>query len=190
MKTLFLASLLAGACFAAAADTGAAASKSIIDPKYRNKKEPDWMASQIALFATRMKTVAGKEVSVEGSNPPKTTKLPDIQKPDGVNVDALFALATINNLDVEKFRDQVGSHGFEGRFRMTVSNMLRAAARNRHGVFFPTGKGGKVEWHDAPADFLANSKPPAPKEATHNKDGSKIAKAKPAAAAEPEAKAA
>lgn len=182
MKLMHFAGIAMLACLATDAAAAAPASKSIVDPKYRKKAtEQDWVGKLIAESATKMKDKTTK-VPVEGSDPPTTTDV-ITQVPDGVDVDGLFKLAGANSLEVSKFEAQREHPGFPGRFRMTVANMLRAAARNRHGIFNLAG-----EWQDAPADWLATTNPRPPGEPTHNKDGSKIVKPKPVAApAEPAA---
>ena len=181
--TLFPGLLASTALAVLMADTDAgsairtpAAEKSIVDPKYRGRKNEDWVAKLITDHATAYKEVV-KKVDVEGSTEKAEVKE---QKANGVDVDGLFKLAAVNNLDVAKFNDQRESHGFPGRFRMTVANMLRGAARNRHGLYAPGAEGEDPTWISAPADWLASSNPPAPKEPTQNPDGSKIVKAKPA----------
>lgn len=136
---------------------------SIVDPKYRVKKEPDFVAKLIADNATKFKTVT-KKVKVEGSD--ETTETSE-EKPDGVDVDKLFNLAKVNNIDVAKFDAQRDAHGFAGRFRMTLSNMLRAAAKQRHGLYDASG-----EFQAAPAEFLEAQK--APEAPTHDRDGTKF----------------
>ena len=54
---------------------------------------------------------------------------------------------------------------------MTIGNMLRARAKARHGLFDVEG-----EWHEASEEFLDGA------ERTQERDGTKIAKAKPAEA--------
>lgn len=159
-----------------AAAAPAEASKSIVDPKYRGKKNDDFVTALITKHATAFKEKVTK-TKVEGSDEEVETKT---QVPNGVDVEGLFKLAAVNNIDVAKFREQTESHGFPGRFRMTVANMLRAAARNRHGIFEP-GEKAKDDpiWIAASTEWLEASKPAAPKEPTHNPDGSKIKKAKP-----------
>ncbi len=148
-----------------------AKAKSIVDSKYRDKyknAEKDFVAQGLADNGSAVKTVKGKELkNAEG----KVTGVePDREIVTGVDVEKLFTIASDNNLDVAKYRSQVGGHGFAGRFRMTLANMLRAAAKQRHGLFF----GG--HWVPAPAEWLTEKG--APEKATHNQDGSKIPVAK------------
>lgn len=162
---------------------------SIVDPKYREAakgKTKDWLASALDTHATKMKEVT-KKVAVEGSDPPKFTETKE-QKPDGVDVDKLFVIAKMNNVAADKiatYEAQRENHGFAGRLRMTLSNILRRMAKERHGLYFPGAKGAP-EWTSAPKDFLENlSAGEAP---THQKDGTKIVVAKPAPAAKEDAK--
>jgi len=154
------------------------AGKSIIDAKYRDGryKEGDWLAKFIAEQATKTREVEKKVPTGEDGG----FKREKSNVPDGIDVDALFKLAKANGLDVAKFQDQRNSHGFPGRFRMTVRNMLQAAAKRRHGV---QNVGGT--WVAAPADWL--SEKGAPAKPTHEQNGTKIPVAKPAAEAAPAA---
>lgn len=136
--------------------------KSIVDPKFRDKcKGDDWMGEFIKSEATLM--VDKKVTETKGDE--KVTKT--IKAPGGVDVDALFKLAEKNHVDVSKYEAQKDSHGFAGRFRMTLSNILRARAAKAHGVF---NKGGT--WVSAPTDWLkARGAPESP---THDRKGVKI----------------
>lgn len=111
----------------------AAKGKSIIDPKYRGKyKTPDWLGSFVmqtnntkvvpAKPATEATEQVGK-IGEPGYQPAKPAKeaTPERTVDDGVNVDRLFELGAKNGLDLKKFETQRGSHGFDGRFRMTKS---------------------------------------------------------------------
>ena len=141
----------------------AAEGKSIVNPKYRDKyKTPDWLAATIAKYATTTKT---KKVT-EGEGDAKTTK--EVTVPGGVDVEALFALAKANGLDVSKYESQRDAHGFAGRFRMTVRNMLQATVKARHGLFDPSGK-----WIKADESFLRDKG--APEAPTHDQTGEKFA---------------
>ena len=119
--------------------------KSIIPEKYRKgyKGASDWIGELIDKFA--------KDTS---------------ENHKGLDTNALFAFAEVNGLDVDKFKGDIGKKNAPGRLRMTVGNMLRAAARRRGGVFNPNGK-----WMNAPPGFHD-------KEPTEKRDGEKIAKAK------------
>jgi hypothetical protein len=93
-----------------------------------------------------------------------------------INADAVEALAVANAVTIKE-----GGYPNDGMLRMNVGNMLRAAARKRHGLNLPTEDGLATSKSDyvfveAPDDFTVND------EKTHNADGSKIAKAKPAEA--------
>lgn len=187
MKTFRLAGmLLASAALALAADDAAASGKSIVDPKYRKKEgDKDFVAKLIDASATKYKEVT-KKTPVDGTDPVEYVETKE-QRADGTDVDKLFALARMNNLDVNKFEAQRENHGFPGRFRMTVSNMLRAAAKARHGLFAPN-EGGWATWTPAPRDWLDSKG--ASEEPTHTQEGTKIVKAKPTtteATAEPAA---
>jgi hypothetical protein len=170
----------AAATPAPAAAPAAAKGKSIVDPKYRNKykaTDKDWLAKFLDEQATKTRD---KKVT-EGDGEKQVTKT--VKVPDGVDVDALFTLAAKNHLDVKKFEAQRTSHGFGGRFRMTVRNMLQTVIKQRHGVFNTGGT-----FLTAPADWL--SAKGAPDKPTHNRDGSKIAAPPKPTAAAPAAEAA
>ncbi len=149
--------------------------KSIVDSKYRDKykNRSEWLADLLKNKASLSHSVAGKAAVGEEGKEGYKAAVPERVVVDGVDVDALFAIARENGLNVDKYDAQRGGHGFSGRFRMTVGNMLRAIAKQRHGI---TVKG---EWEEAPTEWLTAVQ--APTEATHNKDGSKIAKAAPPA---------
>jgi len=148
----------------------AAAGKSIIGAKYRDGryKEQDWLGGEIAKVANTT-SEREKKVPVEGQEGAFKTVKETVN--DGVNVDRLFALARENGLDVDRFEAQRSSHGFAGRFRMTVRNMLQAEAKRRHGLVI----GGKFV--SAPADWL--SAKGAATNPTHDQKGVKIPVPKP-----------
>lgn len=177
MRTYLISAATASAlaCFAAD-DAAASGSKSIVDPKYRTKKEPDWLAKLIAekatIFEDKTKQVKDGE----------ETKTVTSKVAVGVDVDALFRLAEVNGLDVAKFEAQKGTHGFEGRFRMSLRNMLDAATRRRHGLFVPRGQ--TRLWVEADADWLKSGKG-SPEKPTHDRDGKAFPKPKADKAAEP-----
>lgn len=160
-------------------DSGEKVVKSIINPKYKDKyKDPgqkDWLTKLIETHAVASKEVT-KKTKVEGSDQVVETKH---TVPTGVDVDKLFTIASMNNVDVGAYTGQRDSHGFAGRFRMTLANMLRARAKQRHGLFMPDAK-GKPEWVEIDDQF--REKVQAAEKPTHNRDGSKIvvAKAEPA----------
>lgn len=167
---LFLHSFAAAAlalCFAAD-DAAASSSKSIVDPKYRTKKEPDWLAK---LIADKASTREDKTRTVKDGDETKTVTETVVT---GVDVDALFRLAEVNGLDVSKFEAQKGTHGFEGRFRMSLRNMLDAATRRRHGLFVP--RGSTRLWVEADADWLKAKG--APEKPTHDRDNKAFPKPK------------
>ena len=145
---------------------------SIIDPKYRNKYRDggDWLSNFVD---GEVKETITKEKTVTAEDGTKTVETVATNK-TRISMDHLFALAEANSLDVAKYKADADKPNAPGRLRMTIGNMLRAAAKKRHGLFNVAG-----EWNDAPAEFIGDS------EKTHNPDGSKIAKAK--AEAEPEA---
>ena len=134
---------------------------SIISPKYRGaKKEKDWLAETIEKACTDPVTKNVEKTGEDGTSHTETVTL----KKTTFSLDRLFALAEANGLDVDKYKKDVDKPGAPGRLRMTIGNMLRAAARKRHGL----NVGG--EFVDASAEFIGDS------EKTHNPDGSKIAK--------------
>lgn len=160
-------------------------SKSIIDPKYRGKyKTQDWLGefigSQISItkvLPAQAASDAVGEIGKEGYKPAKEAK-PERTVVEGLDIDKLFELGSKNGLDLSKFQTQRGSHGFDGRLRMTVRNMLQPVAKQRHGLWDLGGT-----FVVAPDDWLHAKSAPA--EATHAQDGAKIAKAKPAVAEKP-----
>lgn len=154
---------------AAAPEPAASTVKSIVDPKYKNKyKDPanrDWLSTFLDENAMATKD---KQVQ-ETVGDEKVTKT--IRVPDGVDTGKLFAIAKANGIDTAKYEAQSGSHGFGGRMRMTIANMLRRVIKERHGMFNAGGT-----FTTAPAEMLA--KVGAVEKPTHNRDGSKIAKPK------------
>lgn len=144
----------------------ATAAKSIINPKYRDKykgKEKDWLAKFIDEHATATKTV--KYTEMDGDTKVNKTKTVS----DGVDVDKLHALAEKNGLDITALKAQSDTHGYPGRARMTIRNMLQTVAKQRHGLHNTGGT-----FVSAPKDFLAaKGAPDAP---THTQKGEKIAK--------------
>lgn len=165
-----------------AAAAAASEGKSIINPKYKDKyKDPathDQLVKLLNQHATLTKDV--KVTVTEGDE--KVTKTE--KRAAGVNVDALFTIAKMNNIDVSAYEKQRDGHGFPGRFRMTVANMLRSAMAKRHGLFMPDAN-GKPSWVAADDDF--KSRRSAPEKPTHNRDGTKIAPPKAEKAKEPAA---
>lgn len=142
--------------------------KSIVDPKYRDRyKTPDWLAEQIGSVASTKKTVKRSETKEVDGEATKVTKEVEVDGP--INVDALFALAEENGLGerVKKYNDQKEAHGFPGRFRMTLRNMLQARVKKAHGMYV-NGK-----WVKADPEWLAAKGAPA--EPTLTRAGEKIA---------------
>ena len=182
MSRILSAALLMGSAALMATEAAQAAAapstqKSIIGAKYRDGryKEPDWLGKLINDVCVT-KGTKDKKVAVEGEE--GAFKTIQVETNDGVDVDALFKLARENGLDakVEKFEAQRDGHGFSGRFRMTVRNMLQAVAKQRHGIVV----GGKFQV--APAEWLEAKD--APKVPTHTPEGEKIAQPKPTKPAE------
>lgn len=165
------------------ADTAATKGKSIIDPKYRGKyKTPDWLGAFIMAQTNNTRVLPAQEASPavgeigkEGYKPAREAK-PERTVDDGVNVDKLFELGRKNGLNLDKFDTQRGSHGFDGRFRMTVRNMLQTIVKQRHGLY---NLGGTFVSADpaflSKVGILEGANP------THNQDGTKIPKAAKAA---------
>lgn len=140
---------------------------SIVPEKYRDRYrgDGDWLKKFIngQIVSTVM-----KEVTTKAEDGTETTETVPTKK-TSMDLDKLFDLASINSINArEKYEDQVERKNAPGRLRMTIGNMLRAAARHRHGLYNLEG-----EWVEADADFLGD----APK--THNQDGSKIVVEKP-----------
>lgn len=84
------------------------------------------------------------------------------------DLDRMFLLAEVNAIDTTT-KTFVGLRQTNniGRARMTIGNMLRAAARKRHGLYDVDGN-----WIEAPVEARNDGAP------TQNRDGSKIAKVK------------
>jgi hypothetical protein len=157
--------------------------KSIVNPKYRGKytaENKDWLAKLLDAEASKTKDV--KVTKPNPENPDEKITVTE-KRPDGVDTDALFTIAANNGLDVAKYKAQVDGHGFPGRFRMTVGNMLRKVVKQRHGVF----NKGKT-FMSAPPEMLA--KLGVTGEPTHTQAGEKIAKPVAAKAEAPAADAA
>jgi len=150
---------------------------SIVDPKYRDKYKTnkDWLAALIDDNCVVANTKVKKTKNEDGSETEETVTL----KSTSIDLDALFALAEANAIDVAKYKTQIDTHGAPGRLRMTIGNMLRSAAKKRHGLYV-LDKAGDKSWVDADAAFIGDA------EKTHNPDGSKIAKKKADAEPAPE----
>lgn len=159
--------------------------KSIIKPQYRGKyKTPDWLGTLLNDNASKVKTLPAQdakaatgEIGKPGYSPAREAK-PERTVIDGVDVDKLFVIGRENGLNLDKFEAQKGAHGFEGRFRMTVRNMLQTIAKQRHGLVI---NGTFVR---APQEFLTKVGVLEGVKPTHNPDGTKIPK--PAKVAEAE----
>jgi hypothetical protein len=156
---------------------------SIISDKYKGKKfEKDWLAALLDTHATKMRTVKLYE-----PDPADAEKKIQVEKtrPDGVDVDKLFAIAKANEVDTTKLDAVRGTgengadpHGFAGRSRMTLRNQLQTIAKQRHGLI--VGE----EFVEAPADWLkAKGAPDTP---SHSQTGEKITPPKAAASETPE----
>lgn len=126
------------------------ASSGIISQEYRKamkERDPDWVSQHINKHATD-----GEE---------------------GVTSKRLIELAKANSLSQESLDQLKKTDANAGRYRMTIGNMLRAAARQRHGLHGTDGK-----FYKASQEFLLEGKPPAPDAPTHDRDGTKLKTAK------------
>jgi len=137
--------------------------KSIINAKYKDKyKTPDWLGVQINKHCT-----ATHEVEVPEKKDDKgkvISKATTKTVADGIDVEALSALASENGIDPAPYASMN-----VGQQRMNIGNRLRSLTLKRHGLTI-NGK-----WVKADAEWLkANNAPEAP---THQRDGSAIAKA-------------
>lgn len=155
--------------------------KSIVPAKYatKYKNRSEWMSNLLKANASLTKTIPGVEAKGTEGQEGYVAGKPERTVVEGVDTNALFKIGAENGLNLDKYHSQVSTHGFPGRFRMTVGNMLRPIAKQRHGIVI---NGAFVS---APAEWL--SEVGAPAEPTHNQDGTKIAKAVEAAP-EPESK--
>ncbi len=153
--------------------------KSIINSKYRGRaKTADFVSGLIDAASAKTQVVEKKVDLGDGKH-----KMVKQTVPAGIDVGGLFELGQRNSLPIDKFQSQTGTHGFAGRFRMTVANMLRAAARKRHGLFDAKGK-----WVEAPVDWLVAQG--ATGDATQDRKGVSTVPVKaPAVKAAPAAKA-
>jgi hypothetical protein len=141
---------------------------SIIDPKYRNKYRDggDWLSQFVD---SQVKEPVTKEKVVTAEDGTKTTEVVET-KQTRINMDNLFALAEVNSIDVDKYKPDADKPNAPGRLRMTIGNMLRAAAKKRHGLYNVHG-----EWNEADAEFIGDALK------TQNPDGSKVVVEKPEA---------
>lgn len=145
--------------------------KSIINSKYKDKykNRSEWMSDLLKAHGSITTTHAAVPAKGEEGKEGYIAARPERVTIEGVDVDKVFAIARENGLDVDKYEAQRDGHGFPGRFRMTVGNMLRATAKARHGIKIAG------DWHPAPEDWLtANG---APIEPTHDHDGARLTKA-------------
>lgn len=160
--------------------------KSIIDPAYRDRMKgaSDWIGN--FLEAAALDKGVGAKAAVEAVEEVKDADGKVITEAvkgraatkgkDVWDLDKMFALAEANGVDTAKYESAKDHPSGVGRMRMTISNMLRSRARKRHGLFDILGN-----WHDAPADFVDGH------DRVEERDGTKIAKAKPEAKADGEA---
>lgn len=141
--------------------------KSIINEKYRDRYKPenrDWLAKFIDDQCTSPVT---KEKTVKDEDGNETTEVVELKR-RVLDLEALFDLAEANHIPArEKYADQADRKNAPGRLRMTIGNMLRAAARKRGGLFDNDG-----EWNEAGDGFEVNDP------LTENPDGTRIAAAK------------
>lgn len=151
--------------------------KSIVDPAYRERMKgaSDWVGDLMenaALTRGVGAKDAVEEVTDAEGNVTQKGK-PGTKGKDVWDIDSIFLLAEKNGIDTTKYEAAKDHPSGVGRMRMTISNMLRARGRKRHGLYDHEGN-----WQDAPEDFLqdADGNIPAP---TENPDGTKIPKAKP-----------
>lgn len=124
--------------------------KPMISSEYRKAyaaKAPDW----IKTFVT--KNCYSDEVLPEGSK----------KKPKQVaDIDKMVALAAVNGLDVSKFNSDAYN---TGQKIMNINNVLRAAAKKRHGL-----KGFNERFVSIPSDdpLIAGTEP------TEDKNGNTL----------------
>ncbi len=150
---------------------------SIIGDKYKNKYKDnkDWLSTLLDANATDAVT---KVVTTKVEGEADKTETVDTGK-RLVNLEKLFALAKANGIDTAKYEEQADRKNAPGRLRMTIGNMLRAAARKRHGLYI-VGQNG-TEWVEADAAFVGDTT------ATHDRAGFKIKPVAVEAETKPEA---
>ena len=140
---------------------------SIINDKYKGKYKgaSDWIGELVKEVASvqEMKTVKAED-GTESEIPKGRPKL---------DLDKLFALCKENHIDYSEMEKQRDRPNAPGRIRMTLGNMLRAAARKRHGLYV------SGEWRRVPDGFVDEESMP-----TETRGGEKIAKLKPETADE------
>ena len=157
-------------------DTEINQSNSIVDPKYHRKMwagANDFVTELFREHCSGTKTVKvwqkdenGNTIKDDNGKAVYATE----ERSMGVDVDKIFMLCRVNNIDVDKFERQKGSHGFAGRFRMTASNMIRHAAKKRHGIYVI--QDDRKIWIAAPPEWLAEKN--APSEPIENRDGVEV----------------
>lgn len=142
--------------------------KSIINPKYVGKyKEQDWLGGFISGQVTEAQTKE-KQIKDKDEDGNETVRVETVElKKRSLNLDKLFDLCKVNNIDTAAMEAQRDRKNAPGRIRMTLGNSLRAAAKHRHGLFDIDGN-----WIEADAEFLGDSVK------TQHPDGSKIVVAK------------
>lgn len=122
---------------------------SIINDKYKGKYKgaSDWIGRVIEAKATKVPEGAKEGAKAE-------LYLPD-----------LFKLARANKLDSDKINsleNQQSQKNAPGRIRMTIGNMLRAAAKRRHGLVDIDGTtltpDADFELPEEPTEDLAGNK--------------------------------
>jgi hypothetical protein len=132
--------------------------KPMISAEYRKQfaaKPKDWARQFVE------KHCYSEEVLPEGSK--KKARIV-------ANIDAMVALAKVNGLDASKFNTDAYN---TGQKIMNINNMLRAAAKKRHGLKGPNERFVKI---DADDPLIAGTEP------SESKDGEPL-KAKPTKAA-------
>jgi len=140
---------------------------SIISDKYKGKKfAKDWLALLLDANASKTRTV--KVYKEDPADAEKKIQVEE-ERPGGVDVDKLLALANENGIDTANLEKAKDGHGFAGRARMTLRNQMQTVAKQRHGLMI------NGEFVSAPIDWLAEKQ--APESPTHEQDGTKIAKA-------------
>lgn len=139
-----------------------APAKSIVDPKYRDKYKGEDAKDFVSKFIESQCVVKSED-----------------GKSSTFEVENLFKLATAHGYKEAKLaalRSQAGGRGYIPRMRMTLGNVLRAAARKRYGLTDLDGN-----FHEIDEDFKTKQAKLIPVSPTHNPDGSRIPKvAKPA----------
>lgn len=152
-------------------DQEATETKSIIDPKYAKMRgASDWIGELLeheALEITQEAVAAVPEVKNEKGEVVEKAKRAVAEKRKW-DIDAVFALAEANAIDTKKYDSMKAHPSGVGRARMTISNMLRSAAKKRHGLYDTKGN-----WHETPEGFPVNET------ITQNRDGSAIMVKKP-----------